>query len=170
MMDNHTQVPATSASRSIVVDAPIDQAFAMFTEQFDQIKPREHNLLSVEIAETAFERRVGGFLLDRGVDGSECRWARVLEYEPPNRLLLSWDISPRWQLETDPTRTSEVEVRFIPEGTSRTRVRLEHRHLDRHGDNWQALRDGIGGDQGWPVYLERFAALTSTNHGTSTNH
>lgn len=162
-MESHTQVAATSVSRSIVVDAPVERAFALFTERFDQIKPREHNLLTVDIAETVFEPRIGGFLLDRGVDGSECRWARVLEYEPPNRLLLSWDISPRWQLETDPLRTSEVEVRFAPEGTNRTRVRLEHRHLDRHGDDWQSLRDGIGGEHGWPVYLERFAALTSTN-------
>jgi hypothetical protein len=84
------------------------------TEQFDRVKPREHNLLSVEIAETVFERRVAGCLYDRGADGSQCRWARVLAYEPPQRLLISWDISPRWAIETDPDKTSEAEVRFVP--------------------------------------------------------
>jgi uncharacterized protein YndB with AHSA1/START domain len=139
------------------VDAPIDVAFKVFTEEFDRIKPREHNLLDVEIAETVFEPRVGGHLYDRGVDGSECRWARVLAYEPPQRLVISWDISPRWQIESDLDKTSEVEVRFVPEGETRTRVSLEHRNLDRHGDSWQSLRDGIAGDDGWPLYLQRFA-------------
>lgn len=162
-MSTHTQLPLATVKRSIVVEAPIETAFKTFTEQFDRIKPREHNLLSVEIAETVFERQVGGRLYDRGVDGSECRWARVLAYEPPRRLVISWDISPRWQIETDLERTSEVEVRFDPEGEARTRVSLEHRNLDRHGEGWQTLRDGIAGDGGWPLYLHRFADLLATS-------
>src|SRR3984957_13794879 len=157
--DSHTQAPVTTVTQSIVVDAPIDVAFKVFTEQFDRIKPREHNLLSVEIAETVFERRVGGYIYDRGVDGSECRWARVLAYEPPQRLVISWDISPRWEIETDLDKTSEVEVRFVSEGENRTRVELEHRNLDRHGDAWPTLRDSIGGDAGRALYLQRFADL-----------
>jgi uncharacterized protein YndB with AHSA1/START domain len=99
---------------------------------------------------------VGGNIYDRGVDGSECRWARVLEFEPPNRVVFSWDISAQWQIETDRDKTSEVEVRFIAEAPDRTRVELEHRNLDRHGEGWQAERDAVGGDQGWPLYLDRF--------------
>ena len=87
----------------------------MFTEDFGSFKPREHNMLSVDIAETVFEPRAGGRLYDRGVDGSECQWARVLAYEPPDRVVFSWDISPYWQVETDLEKTSEVEVRFIAE-------------------------------------------------------
>jgi uncharacterized protein YndB with AHSA1/START domain len=158
-MSSHTQSPPTMVRRSVLVPVPIGVAFAVFTEQFDRIKPREHNLLSVEIAETVFERRVGGYVYDRGVDGSECRWARVLAYEPPERVVISWDISPRWEIETDLERTSEVEVRFVAEGESSTRVQLEHRNLDRHGDDWQTLREGIGGDGGWPLYLQRYADL-----------
>ena len=131
----------------------------MFTADFGAFKPPEHNLMGAEIAETVFEPRVGGSVYDRAVDGSECHWARVLAYEPPHRVVISWDISPRWQLETDQDKTSEVEVRFIPEGAARTRVELEHRKLDRHGEDWQALREGVGGDQGWPLYLHRFGAL-----------
>jgi uncharacterized protein YndB with AHSA1/START domain len=153
------QTATTSVRTSIVVQAPLERAFKVFTEDFGQFKPREHNLLGVEIAETVFEPRVGGYLFDRGVDGSECRWARVLAYEPPHRVVLSWDIDPRWQVETDPARTSEVEVRFVSETPERTRVELEHRHLDRHGDGWEGVRDGVGGDGGWPLYLQRFAAL-----------
>ena len=152
-----TQATETSVRHSIVVDAPLEVAFSVFTEDFDSIKPRDHNMLDVDIAESVFEPRVGGHIYDRGVDGSECRWARVLAYEPPDRVVFSWDISPMWQIETDLDKTSEVEVRFIAESPERTRVELEHRNLDRHGDGWEGMREGVGGDQGWPLYLRRFA-------------
>jgi uncharacterized protein YndB with AHSA1/START domain len=151
-----THVAATSVRTQIVVEAPIERAFSVFTEDFDKIKPREHNLLGVDIAETVFEPRVGGRIYDRGVDGSECHWARVLAYEPPDRVVFSWDISPQWQVEADLEKTSEVEVRFIAEASERTRVELEHRNLDRHGEGWEAERDGVGGEGGWPLYLQRF--------------
>ncbi|MGH9046542.1 MAG: SRPBCC family protein [Acidimicrobiales bacterium] len=153
------QTSATSVQHSVLVDAPIEEAFKLFTEGFGRFKPPEHNLLGVEIAETVFEPRVGGALYDRGVDGSECRWARVLAYEPPHRVVFTWDIGPSWQIETVPDKTSEVEVRFSAEGTGRTRVDLEHRHLDRHGEGWDGLRDGVDGEQGWPLYLRRYAGL-----------
>jgi uncharacterized protein YndB with AHSA1/START domain len=153
----NTRVSPAPIKQSIVVEAPIERAFKVFTEDFGSFKPREHNLLAVPIAETVFEPRVGGHIYDRGVDGSECRWARVLAFEPPHRLLLSWDISPSWQIESDPDKTSEWEVRFIAETASRTRLELEHRHLERHGDGWEGVRAGVDGDQGWPLYLRRFA-------------
>jgi uncharacterized protein YndB with AHSA1/START domain len=148
-----------SVRTQVVVEAPIERAFRVFTEDFGSFKPPEHNLLDVEIAETVFEPREGGHLYDRGVDGSECRWARVLAYEPPDRVVISWDISPRWQIETDLEKTSEVEVRFISENPERTRVELEHRNLDRHGEGWESVREGVGGEGGWPLYLQRFAEL-----------
>ena len=154
-----TQAAQTSIHSSIVVEAPIEQAFSVFTEDFGSFKPREHNMLGVDIAETIFEPHVGGHLYDRGVDGSECRWARVLAYEPPTRVAFSWDISPHWQIETDLGKTSEVEVRFISETAERTRVELEHRNLDRHGAGWDSLRDGVDSGDVWPLYLERYAEL-----------
>ena len=155
------QTDATKIHTQIVVDAPVERAFRVFTEDFDRIKPREHNMLGVEIAETVFEPRAGGRVFDRGVDGSEFQWARVLAFEPPDRVVFSWDISPQWQIESDTAKTSEVEVRFIPEGPERTRVELEHRHLDRHGEGWPSLRDGVDGEGGWPLYLQRYAAVIS---------
>jgi uncharacterized protein YndB with AHSA1/START domain len=154
-----TQAQEASVRTQIVVAAPIERAFSVFTEDFDRIKPREHNMLDVEIAETVFEPREGGRIYDRGVDGSECQWARVLAYEPPDRVVFSWDISPQWQIETDLTKTSEVEVRFISETPDRTRVELEHRHLDRHGVGWEGEREAVGSEGGWPLYLQRFAEL-----------
>jgi uncharacterized protein YndB with AHSA1/START domain len=155
----NTRVGLAAVKQSIVVEAPIARAFKIFTEGFGSFKPPEHNLLRVQIAETVFEARVGGYIYDRGIDGSECRWARVLAYEPPDRVLLSWDISPKWQIETDPEKTSEWEVRFTAETPNRTRVDLEHRNLERHGDGWEGVRDGVAGDQGWPLYLQRYADL-----------
>jgi uncharacterized protein YndB with AHSA1/START domain len=149
--------------RSVVVNLGIEQAFALFVERFDAIKPREHNLLAVPIAHTVFEPREGGHIYDVGVDGSECRWSRVLAFEAPERILFSWDIGPTWQIETDLDKTSEVEVRFAAESDTRTRVELEHRNLDRHGDGWRSVADGIGGDAGWPLYLSRYIQLTQ--HG-----
>ena len=105
------------------------------------------------------EPRVGGGITDRATDGSECRWARILAFDPPDRVVFSWDISPRWTIETDPAQASEVEVRFYAESPDRTRVELEHRHIDRHGPGWEAVTGGVDGPEGWPLYLDRYAAL-----------
>ena len=153
---------ATSIRHEIVVEAPLERAFSVFTDDFGSFKPREHNLLEVDIAETVFESREGGHIYDRGVDGSECRWARVLAYEPPDRVVFSWDISPYWQIETDAGKTSEVEVCFLAETPSRTRVELEHRHLDRHGEGWERVRTGADSGDGWPLYLRRFAEVATS--------
>ena len=159
-----TQAADVVVRRHIVVEAPIERAFAVFTGRFGDFKPPEHNMLGAPIAETVFEPRAGGHIYDRGADGSECRWARILAYEPPHRVVFSWDIGPTWQVETDPGRTSEVEVRFNAETARRTRVELEHRHLDRHGPGWQGVRDGVAHDEGWPLYLDRYAALVTADH------
>jgi uncharacterized protein YndB with AHSA1/START domain len=154
-----TPAEVTAVRHEVVVEAPIERAFSVFTSDFGAFKPREHNMLSVDIAETIFEPRVGGHLYDRGVDGSECRWARVLAYEPPDRVVFSWDISPQWQVESDLEKTSEIEVRFIAETAGRTRVVLEHRNLDRHLEGWESVREGVDSDGGWPLYLQRYAGL-----------
>jgi uncharacterized protein YndB with AHSA1/START domain len=120
-------------------------------------------MLGVEIAESVFEPHAGGRVYDRGVDGSERQWGRVLAYEPPERIAFSWDISPQWQIETNLEKSSEVEIRFTAETPDRTRVELEHRHLDRHGEGWEDLREGVTGDQGWPLYLGRYAEQADKN-------
>jgi uncharacterized protein YndB with AHSA1/START domain len=154
-----TQAAAPVVRKEVVVNVGLERAFALFTDGFGDFKPAEHNLLAVPIARTVFEPRVGGHIVDHGTDGSECRWARVLAYEPPTRVVFSWDIGPTWQVELDPANTSEVEVQFIPIGRDQTRVVLEHRNIDRHGPGWEAVHEGIDGSEGWPLYLDRYAAI-----------
>lgn len=159
----------TTLHVDVTVEVPVDHAFRVFTERFDEIKPREHNLLQVPIERTVLETRVGGTVYDVGTDGSVCTWARVLAYEPPHRLVISWDISPQWRVEPDPSRTSEVEIRFIAETADRTRVELEHRHLDRHGEGWVGFTSLDTGN-GWPLYLTRYRDVTEgvARHASSS--
>jgi uncharacterized protein YndB with AHSA1/START domain len=152
----------TAVQTSIVVEAPLDKAFTVFTADIGSWWPPEHHILEGELAEMVFEPRVGGHVYDRATDGSECRWARVLAYDPPNRFVITWDISLQWQIETDPERCSEIEVRFVAVGSTSTRVELEHRHLDRHGDGWEQMRDAVGSPDGWTVGLTRFAGRVGT--------
>jgi uncharacterized protein YndB with AHSA1/START domain len=153
----NVQAPANSVHTSITVDVPIEHAFTVFTDQIGDWWNPDHHIIDAPLAGMVFEPREGGHVYDVGTDGSECRWSRVLAYEPPTRVVFSWDISLEWKLETDPARTSEVEVRFTPDGESRTRVDLEHRGLDRHGEGWERMRAAVGSPGGWPAGLELFA-------------
>lgn len=156
----------TTVTASIEVNAPQVRAFEVFTQDFGAFKPADHNLLEAPIAETLVESHVGGHIIDRGTDGSECRWARILAFDPPERFVFSWDISPHWQVETDPDRTSEVEVTFTAVAEDRTRVTIEHRHLDRHGEGWAGVRDGVSAGEGWPLYLRRYSDLFTNQAGS----
>ena len=152
-----TQAQATSVTTAVDVQAPAEHAFLVFTEGIGTWWDPGHHILEAELAEMVFEPHAGGHIIDRGVDGSECRWARVLAYEPPHRVCFSWDINLRWQIEPDPAKASEVEVTFTPDGPGRTRVTLTHRHLDRHGDGWESMRDALA--SGWS--LDRFAEVAA---------
>lgn len=152
-----THVDAASVTVAMDVDAPVEHAFRVFTEGIGTWWNPSHHILEAELAEMEFEPYVGGHIIDRGTDGSECRWSRVLAYEPPRLVRFSWDISLSWQIETDPAKTSEVAVTFTPDGPARTRVVLTHSHIERHGDGWEAMRDALR--QGWS--LEAFAAAAA---------
>jgi uncharacterized protein YndB with AHSA1/START domain len=151
-----TQAERTCVRTSVTVNAPIDKAFEVFTEGIGTWWSRDHHLIADRFDHMVFEPREGGHIYDVAVDGSQCRWSRVLAYEPPARVVFSWDINLAWQLESNPEKTSEVEVRFTAEGPDRTLVELEHRHIDRHGDGWERMRDAVGSPNGWS--LEPFAA------------
>jgi uncharacterized protein YndB with AHSA1/START domain len=153
--------PAATAEpvrTSVVVQAPIERAFEVFTTGMPTWWPEAHHLLEAELAEMVFEPRVGGHIIDRGVDGSECRWATILAYDPPRRVMFSWNITVEWTPETDPARTSEVEIRFSPEGPDRTRVELEHRRIERHGAGWEDMHAQVGDSMGWGGILQGYAA------------
>jgi uncharacterized protein YndB with AHSA1/START domain len=151
------QAADTTVSTSVEVQAPIERAFEVFTKEIGSWWNPDHHILEGELAEMVFEPRVGGHVYDRATDGSECRWARVLAFEPPARLVISWDVDLQWKLETDPARTSEIEVRFTAQGEDRTLVELEHRNLDRHGEGWGGMRDAIASPGGWQAGMQGFA-------------
>jgi uncharacterized protein YndB with AHSA1/START domain len=153
-MSSAPAIPAVQSTVTVAV--PVQTAFRVFTEGFDTWWPRTHHIGQVDLAEAVLERREGGRWYERGVDGSECEWGRVLAWEPPHRLVLSWHIGGKWQYDPDPTRASEVEVRFTAKGPRETVVELRHHHLERHEDG-QLLHDEVGGEGGWNGLLERFA-------------
>ncbi|HET6876247.1 MAG TPA: SRPBCC family protein [Jatrophihabitans sp.] len=152
-----TNPPSTSVRVETDVEAPIERAFRVFTEGIATWWDPDHHLLDGELLSMTFEPRVGGHIVDRYADGRECRWARVLAYEPPNRVVFSWDITLEWQVETDPAKTSEVEVAFTAVAADRTHVVLTHHKLERHGTGWESMRDAVG--RGWT--LARYADAAS---------
>jgi uncharacterized protein YndB with AHSA1/START domain len=151
----------TTVRRSILVNAPVERAFTFFTRDIGEWWSEDHHLLPEPLAEMVFEPHVGGHIIDRGVNGTENRWARILAYEPPSHLAFSWDIDLEWKIETDMTKTSEVHVTFTPQSDGRTLVELEHRHLDRHGTGWESMRDAVNAPDGWN--LERYAKALEAN-------
>jgi uncharacterized protein YndB with AHSA1/START domain len=156
-----TQAADTTAHASVMVDAPLERAFSVFTDGIDSWWPREHTIGDAALKEMVLEPRAGGRAYGIGVDGSESDWGRVLEFERPNRIVVSWDINLAWTHELDHARASEFEVRFIPDGPDRTRVELEHRHLERHGDGWESMRDAVGSPNGWQGGLDLFAGAAA---------
>jgi uncharacterized protein YndB with AHSA1/START domain len=157
-----TAQPALSVKKTVLVDAPQAHAFAVFTERHGAWWPlASHHIGKVEAETAILEPRAGGRWFERGTDGSECDWGRVLVWEPPHRLVLSWEITAEWQ--HDPEFKTEVEVRFVAVGPHSTRVELEHRNLDRFGDKAEGMRSGLGDDKGgWGHLLQIFAAAAAT--------
>jgi uncharacterized protein YndB with AHSA1/START domain len=141
----------------ITVEVSQERAFEVWTSELDSWWPRGHPTGDAELAEAVIEPRVGGRAYERGVDGSECDWGRVLVYEPPSRLVVSWQISGEWKYEPDIERSSEYEVRFIAEGPSTTRVEFEHRNIERHGEAAPKLFEAFNSDGGWGGILKAFA-------------
>ncbi|MDF2809974.1 MAG: hypothetical protein K0S56_1005 [Microvirga sp.] len=144
--------------KSIIVKAEAVRAFEVFTAGMGRWWPGSHSIGSSPMKAAVIEPRVGGRWFERGEDGSECDWGRVLAWEPPSRVVLAWQIDAAWRF--DPTLVTEVEVRFIPEGNA-TRVELEHRDIERFGDQAEAARGALDSPGGWSGLLERFAAAVA---------
>jgi uncharacterized protein YndB with AHSA1/START domain len=150
--------------RGVTVKAPIERAFEAFTTSFDKWWPRGHHIGTADMAEAVLEPRADGRWYEKGVDGSECEWGRVLAWEPPHRLVLSWHIGGDWQYHPDPAQASEVEVRFTAEGPDATRVEIEHRLLERHGESGRSLHDSVGTDEGgWGGLLQLFRGVAEAS-------
>jgi len=147
--------------KSIVVDAPVAHVFSVFTAGHDSWWPRAHHIGETKEFTAILEPRVGGRWYERGDDGSECNWGRVLAWDPPHRLVVSWDISAAFK--PDASIGSEVEVRFIAESAERTRVELTHRNLERYGDKAEAMRAMFDSDNAWAATLQAFTKVAEAH-------
>jgi DNA-binding transcriptional ArsR family regulator/uncharacterized protein YndB with AHSA1/START domain len=151
-----TTTPTIPALRgAITVRASTDRAFRVFTRSFDAWWPHQFHIGKTEMAEVVLEPGEGGRWYERGEDGSECDWGRVVAWEPPHRLVLTWQITGEWEFDPDPEHASEIEVRFTADGPGRTVVELEHRHIDRLIGG-QAVYDALISGGNWIVLLELF--------------
>jgi uncharacterized protein YndB with AHSA1/START domain len=138
---------------TVTVPLPIDRAFSVFTDGFDSWWPRSHKIGGADLAEAILEPRAGGRWYERDTDGGECEWGTVKVFDPPRRLVVTWQVNAQWQYDPDPAHASEVEVRFTEDGGA-TLVELEHRHIDRHGADGEELRKVFECPGGWPGILE----------------
>ena len=154
MTTNTTNTASTSTSVEAIVDASIDRAFEVFTIGIGSWWDADKHILRAPLARMEFQPWAGGRIIDHGTDGTTCAWSRILAYEAPHRVVFSWDITTVWEIETDPDKASEVEITFEAVDSDRTRVVLTHRHLDRHGDGWEGMRDAVS--SGWN--LDGFSA------------
>jgi uncharacterized protein YndB with AHSA1/START domain len=149
-------VDPNSVRKVVSVQAPPAVAWRVFTERLSTWWPLDrYTIGKVKAVDAIIEPQVGGRWYERGEDGSTCDWGRVLAWEPHSRLVLTWDISADWQ--PDPNLKTEIEVRFIPEGNERTRVELEHRHLDRFGARRDEMRRIFDTEGDWGRVLGMFA-------------
>ena len=153
-MNNAPTIPALRGA--VTVEVPIERAFRVFTDSMHTWWPAQYHIGQADMAEAVLEPRVGGRWYERGVDGSECEWGQVRVWEPPHRLVVTWQINGRFQYDPDPDHASEIEVRFTANGPGQTAVELEHRNLERLVDG-QSVRDTIGQGGGWTAMLELFA-------------
>lgn len=144
--------PSPTVRKSLVVDAPPERAWKIFTGM--RWWPLDKHIGKADPKEAVLEPRQGGRWFERGVDGSECDWGRVLAWEPSNRLVLSWEISAQWK--HDPAIQSEVEIRFTAEGKG-TRIDLEHRKLEVYGARAADMAALVSSPGGWPGILADFA-------------
>ncbi|SRR6266536_4112449 len=152
------ETPDQAVRKSITVEASREKAFEVFTTGMSRWWPLDtHHIGRSEPTEVVVEPRAGGRWFERAEDGSECEWGRVREYESPARLVFAWHLGPGWKYDPDPAMATEVEVLFIEEGPARTRVELEHRGFEVHGDRAEELRLPISQEGGWSGLLERFA-------------
>lgn len=137
-----------------IVDVSSDVAFRAFVEQFGQWWPSAYTFAADDLDFIGLEAQAGGRCLERDKAGNELVWGEVLAYQPPERVVFSWWIQADRTI--DSAKASEVVVRFIDEGTL-TRVEFEHRHLSRHGEGWEEMRDAMASREGWPVLLQFYS-------------
>jgi uncharacterized protein YndB with AHSA1/START domain len=145
--------------KSVVVNTDVERSFSAFTSGIGRWWPRSKSIGATAQVDVVLEGRPGGRWYERGVDGAECEWGKVLLWEPPSRLMLAWQIDSNWKY--DPALVTEIEITFTALGAKETRVDIEHRNLERFGDNAARIREMFDSEGGWPGVLKSFAATVA---------
>jgi len=154
------QTALAKVKTAVTVKVPQARAFEVFTREYASWVPDGQYLGGQRPAVVVIEPKQGGRFFERAADGTEMDWGLVRAFEPSSRFVFGWHLNHAWQFVADPAQASEVEVRFIPEGPSATRVELEHRDFERHGEGADGLRAAVASEGGWPLTLESFAKAT----------
>jgi len=155
--------PLAAVRRTLRLDVPIDFAFRTLTAKMASWWPATHHIAKTPFSEIVIEPRPGGRWFERDAAGAECEWGRVLEYEPPKRLVVAWHLQQDWNFDPDPARASEVIFDFIAVGPEETRLEFEHRHLERHGEGWEKLRAAVDSPGGWTGVLAQYETVFGAN-------
>jgi len=151
--------PLPPITGTVTVALPIEEAFALFTGSFDRWWPRAFHIGGADVDAIVLEPFVGGRWYERGVDGSECEWGRVRQWDAPQRVVFTWQINGAFQFDPDPRHASEIDVRFRADGPEETTVDVEHRGFERLVGG-QAVHDTINGGGGWALLLDAYAKST----------
>ena len=122
--------------------------------------PREYTWAGDVLEMIGMEIRKGGRCFEKGPYGFTCDWGHILIWEPPKRLIFTWQISPERVPEPNPDKASEVEVYFIEKGRN-TQVEFLHRGFARHGKNGPNYRLALDSPQGWPYILDQYVKKAS---------
>ncbi len=146
-----------SVRKSITVKASVKRAFEVYTEGFDTWWPRSHHIGKSPLKKAIMEGHAGGRCYSEQMDGTECDWGRILVWEPPHRFVMAWQITHEWGYQPDLAKSSEVEIRFTAVGDGLTRVDLEHRYFERHGEGADSMRTAVDAPNGWTGLLQLFA-------------
>ena len=142
--------------REVVVEVGQERAFELFTADMTSWWPAKHHIGSAPIEEVIIEPRPGGRWYTRHQDGTETDTGAVTTWDPPDQVVVTWQIGADWKYHTDLLTT--VDVRFVPEGDGRTRVLLEHRDLEAFGADAAAMRRTFEDPGAWTATLEAYAA------------
>ncbi len=135
-------------SKSVRVNLTLADAFDLFVDH-RWWPVATHHIADTPGVKAVLEPFTGGRWYEVDAEGLETDWGRVLAWQPPYRILLTWQVNPDWRYVADEELGSQIEITFTEEGDGATRVDLTHRHLQRYGDQTERMRrilDEKGGD------------------------
>ena len=149
--------PGAVVRKSLTLACPREHAFAVFTQNMGRWWPASHHVGEQPFLDVVIEPRAGGRWYEIDAAGRQGQWGQVLAWEPPQRVVLSWHLDTSFTFQAELARASELDIRFEALAGDRTRVDFEHRHIERHGEGYEKLRDVLDG--GWVGILDEYVKL-----------